>query len=58
MYFIPTIGQVFLVDDVMRGEALPPVAATISVGVTLLIAATALIGALRLYEREAIVLAG
>lgn len=56
MYFVPTIGQVFLVQKVMRGEALPPLDVALSVGITLLIAAAALIGSILLYEREEIVL--
>jgi len=56
MYFIPTIGQVFLVNKVVRGEALPPADVAISMGVTLLIGVVALLGAIRLYEREEIVM--
>lgn len=56
MYFVPTIGQVFLVQKVMRGEALPPMDVALSVGITLLIGVAALVGAIRLYEREEIVL--
>lgn len=56
MYFVPTIGQVFLVNKVMRGEALPPTELTISVTITLLIAILALAGSMLLYEREEIVL--
>jgi sodium transport system permease protein len=56
MYFVPTIGQVFLVDKVMRGEALPSMELGISVGITLLIAIVALLGAMWLYEREEILL--
>lgn len=58
MYYVPTIGQVFLVNKVMRGEALPAGDLAISVGVTLLIAIAALVGAMWLYEREEIVLGG
>ncbi len=56
MYFVPTIGQVFLVNRVIRGESLPPTELAISVGVTSLIALAALAGAILLYEREEIVL--
>ncbi len=56
MYFIPTIGQVFLVNKVVRGEALPPADVAISLGVTLLVGVLALLGAIRLYEREEIVM--
>lgn len=56
MYFVPTIGQVFLVQKVVRGEALPPMDVALSVGITLVIAVAALIGAMWLYEREDIVL--
>lgn len=56
MYAVPTIGQVFLVNNVLRGEALPPAELALSVGVTLVIALVALAGAIWLYDREEIVL--
>lgn len=56
MYLIPTIGQVFLVSDVMRGEALDPANTAISLGVTLFVGVAALVAAIRLYEREQIVM--
>ncbi|MCA9931325.1 MAG: ABC transporter permease [Anaerolineales bacterium] len=54
MYFIPTIGQVFLVNKVMRGEALPPADVTTSVTMTLIVGVVALAAAIRLYNREQI----
>lgn len=56
MYAIPTIGQVFLVNKALRGEALPPADMVLSVGITLVIALAALAGAIWLYGREEIVL--
>jgi hypothetical protein len=56
MYFVPTIGQVFLVNKVIRGEALPAGDVTISVAMTLAIGVIALAAAIRLYSREQIVL--
>ena len=56
MYFVPTIGQVFLVNKVIRGEALPTGDVTISVAMTLAIGVIALATAIRLYSREQIVL--
>jgi sodium transport system permease protein len=56
MYFVPTIGQVFLVNKAIRGEALPVGDAAISVAVTLVIGVIALAAAIRLYNREQIVL--
>lgn len=56
MYFIPTIGQVFLVNKVIRGETLPTGDVTISVVTTLAIGLIALAAAIRLYNREQIVL--
>jgi sodium transport system permease protein len=56
MYFIPTIGQVFLVNKVIRSETLPAGDVTISVVTTLAIGLIALAAAIRLYNREQIVL--
>lgn len=56
MYAVPTIGQVFLVNKALRGEALPPGDVALSVGVTLVVALAALAGAVWLYNREDIVL--
>jgi sodium transport system permease protein len=56
MYFIPTIGQVFLVNKVIRGETLPIGDVTISLVMTLAIGIIALAAAIRLYNREQIVL--
>ena len=56
MYFVPTIGQVFLVNKVMRGEVLPAGDVAISVVVTLFVGVAALAAAIRLYNREQIVL--
>lgn len=58
MNFVPTIGQVFLVGQVMRGEPLPVAEVTISVVVTLLVAVIALAASIRLYNREQIALIG
>ena len=58
MNFVPTIGQVFLVGQVMRGEPLPIADVTISVVVTLSIAMVALAASIRLYNREQIALIG
>lgn len=56
MNFVPTIGQVFLVNKVMRGDALPVGDVLISIVVTLAVGIVALITAVRLYNREQIVL--
>ena len=56
MYFVPTIGQVFLVNKAMRGEVLPIADVLVCTAVTLVIAIVAIIGAIRLYNREQIVL--
>ena len=58
MNFIPTIGQVFLVNKVMRGEILPVGDVLTTVIVTLAVAIIALIVAIRLYNQERIVLIG
>ncbi len=55
MYLVPTIGQLYLVERVMRGEALPPLETALATGITLLIAIAALLLSIRLYEREGIV---
>ncbi|MCA9982183.1 MAG: ABC transporter permease [Anaerolineales bacterium] len=56
MNFVPTIGQVFLVAQVMRGDPLPVAEVIISVVVTLLVAVVALAASIRLYNREQIAL--
>ena len=56
MNFIPTIGQVFLVNKVMRGEALPTEDVLISMAVTFLVGIVALVASMHLYNREKIVL--
>lgn len=56
MYLVPTIGQVFLVNKVIRGEALPTGDVAISMAVTLAVGIIALVTAIRLYNREHIVL--
>jgi sodium transport system permease protein len=56
MYFVPTIGQVFLVNKVIRGETLPAGDVVISVAVTLTVGIIALATAIRLYNRERIIL--
>ena len=58
MNYIPTIGQVFLVNKVMRGEILPTNDVLVSVGITLLITVVSLFAAMRLYNREQIALIG
>lgn len=58
MYLVPTISQLFLINKVMRGDALPLEEALLSAGVTLLVGALALGAAIRLYRREKIVLIG
>lgn len=58
MYFVPTIGQVFLINKVMRGEALPPGDLLVGTAVTLLVGLAALAAAMRLYNRERIALIG
>jgi sodium transport system permease protein len=55
MYLVPTIGQLYLVERVMRGEALPPLELALATGITLVIAIAALLLSIRLYEREQIV---
>lgn len=58
MNFVPTIGQVFLVGQVMRGEPLPVGGVVTSVMVTLLVGVVALAASVRLYNREQIALIG
>lgn len=58
MNYVPTIGQVFLVGQVMRGEPVTVGGVAISVGVTLLVAVVALAASIRLYNREQIALIG
>jgi sodium transport system permease protein len=58
MNLIPTIGQLFLINKVMRGEALPVSDVAVTTAVTLLIAVVALGAAIRLYNREQIALIG
>lgn len=58
MNFIPTISQTFLINKVMRGESLPVSDVATATAVTLLIGVMALAAAIRLYNRERIVLIG
>jgi sodium transport system permease protein len=56
MNFIPTVSQLFLINKVARGEALEAVEVMVASGVTLLIGIAAVVTAIRLYNRERIVL--
>lgn len=58
MNFVPTIAQTFMINRVMRGEALPVVDVALATAVTLLVGLVALAVAIRLYARERIVLIG
>jgi len=56
MYVVPTIGQLFLINDVSRGLPLDMTKVSIASGITLAIGAAALWGAMRLYNQERIIL--
>ncbi|MBE2196992.1 MAG: ABC transporter permease [Anaerolinea sp.] len=58
MNFVPTISQTFLINKVMRGEALLVGDVAVATAVTLLVGFVALGVAARLYNRERIVLIG
>jgi sodium transport system permease protein len=58
MNFVPTISQTFLINKVVRGEVLPLADVVIATAVTLLVGFVALGVAMRLYNRERIVLIG
>lgn len=58
MNIVPTIGQTFLVNKVMRGETLPVTDVLTATLITLLIGVVALAAAIRLYSRERIALIG
>lgn len=51
---IPSLSQHLLATSLMRGDAIPPLHAAISAGTTLLLGATLVLLAIRLYRREAI----
>ena len=58
MNLVPTITQTFMINKVMRGEALPVGDVVVATAVTLLVGLVALAVAIRLYNRERIVLIG
>jgi sodium transport system permease protein len=55
---IPTFGQQLLINQLMRGETLNPFYVAVSAGVTLLLAVLLILAAIRMYERERILLGG
>lgn len=55
MYMIPTIGQLFLINQVSRGESLQPETVLAASAVTLALGLAAFIAAVRLYSREQII---
>ncbi len=58
MTFVPTVSQTFLINKAMRGELLPVGEVVTATAVTLLVGLVALAAAIRLYNRERIVLIG
>lgn len=56
MYFIPTIGQLFLIKDISRGEPLEVANVVIATVLTLAIGAAALWMSVRLFNQERIIL--
>ncbi|MBK8986654.1 MAG: ABC transporter permease [Chloroflexi bacterium] len=58
MNLIPTISQTFLINKVMRGEALPLADVGAATAVTLLVGIVGLAAAIQLYNRERIALIG
>jgi sodium transport system permease protein len=56
MYLIPTIGQLYFINDVSRGLAPDPMLVALCSAITLAIGAAALVLAIRLYNQERIIL--
>jgi sodium transport system permease protein len=56
MAYIPTISQLFLINEVSRGELLDPEAVLIASLITIAVGVVALLAALRLYNTERIIL--
>ncbi len=56
MYFIPTIGQLFLIKDISRGEPLEVANVVVATALTLAIGAAALWMSIRLFNQERIIL--
>lgn len=56
MYLIPTIGQLYFITDMSRGLPLDPVMVALCSLITLAIGGAALAAAMRLYNREQIIL--
>lgn len=56
--FIPTISQLYFINDISRGEALDPVQVAIASLITAGIGVLALVGTIRLYNDERIILGG
>ncbi|MCI0397610.1 MAG: ABC transporter permease, partial [Chloroflexi bacterium] len=56
MQFVPTVAQLFLVNNVSRGEPLDWPAAAVASAITLLLTVAALAAAIRYYYQERIVL--
>ncbi len=56
MMLIPTIGQMFLITKISRGEALDPLQVAVVSAVTLLVGLVALVATIRLYDKERIIL--
>jgi sodium transport system permease protein len=56
MYLIPTVGQLYFINDVARGLPLDMTLVILCSAITLAIGAAALIAAMRLYDRERILL--
>ncbi|MGB8647043.1 MAG: ABC transporter permease [Anaerolineae bacterium] len=52
MMFIPTLGQQFLINQVMRGETLAPLHILVSAVSTLVLGALCVVVAIKVYERE------
>lgn len=56
MYLIPTIGQLYFINDVSRGLTPDPVLVALCSAITLAIGAAALVVAIRFYNQERIIL--
>lgn len=58
MYFVPTISQLYFINDISRGEALDLTQVAIASTITAGIGIAALVAAMRRYQQEKIILGG
>jgi hypothetical protein len=56
MTYIPTVSQLYLINEVSQGDALDPVQVVLASSITIMVGLLALIAAQRLFSTERIIL--